>query len=517
MTNQTHGFKNRNDVAKRVAEVVPQAFLVAADEDRGGRTIVTAHVMREFAQKGLRRKLADSIGQIDQNARVRVKSHKPSRMMTPSSLEAWAKPFSHETIVADPTGVYARMAGLVAFADMLREATEQTIAGIHWNGDWRTVYVVLDDGGFVTDGKLKTHDLARVEDIVQDCLHKAFPDADAFLPVVRLGFEMPGIPVVPVDEASHLGGSASFLPWFRRYGLFPALGSLLTFGAIGAASAADLAPHDSMGNMYPAVSGPNGKLAIVGGYQDVDGQDSDGLSLLTGSFTVPLGQQFGFQVDGLVGLADVDQFAGGVGAHLFWRDPNVGLLGLTGSYASRGRANGRDPDATYVGAEGELYIDQFTIAAAVGSLFGKGLKDGFRGKADVMWYATDDFMLRAGGEYSEQQDASVRFGAEYRPGFVGVPGMSLFADGLVGDNDYVRVLAGFRFYFGESLTLRDRHRKDDPFENVAQTAFDAASSVPRRTPAQTAAAPAFTGRCDENAGFETILLEGSPFFTCVNV
>ncbi len=269
-------------------------------------------------------------------------------------------------------------------------------------------------------------------------------------------------------------------------GLMPMLAGVVLFVSAGTANAADLFPDkdvDSLGNAYPAVSAPNGKIALSGGLQDQDNQDSDVLSIVTASFTIPLGEKFGFQVDGLAGLADADELSGGIGAHLFWRDPNVGLIGVTGSYAVRGRDNTRDPDAVYVGAEGEYYIDQLTIAAAAGAYFGKGINDGFRGKADLLWYATDDFMLRVGGEYSEQLDGAVRFGAEYRPDIDGLAGISLFADGIAADNnDYVRVLAGLRFYFGPSTTLKDRHRKDDPFENTAVTAFDAASSVTETPP-----------------------------------
>src|SRR5690606_26316383 len=57
---------------------------------------------------------------------------------------------------------------------------------------------------------------------------------------------------------------------------------------------------------------------------------------------------------------------------------------------------------------------------------------------------------------------------EFRPGFEAMPGMSFFLDGQVGEDNHHSVLAGVRFYFGESTTLIDRHRRDD-FINL--TAF----------------------------------------------
>ena len=72
-------------------------------------------------------------------------------------------------------------------------------------------------------------------------------------------------------------------------------------------------------------------------------------------------------------------------------------------------------------------------------------------------------------------DGYARFGAEYQPAGWGVPGLTLFADGRVGEHDYSRVIGGLRLYFGGAKSLKDRHRLDDP-GNVAQEAADVALS-----------------------------------------
>jgi len=75
----------------------------------------------------------------------------------------------------------------------------------------------------------------------------------------------------------------------------------------------------------PAVSETNAKLSAAGG--SVDG---DGTGLVTGSVSTGLGQSYGLQLDAAYGnISGDDLFAGG--AHLFWRDPSVGLLGLIAS------------------------------------------------------------------------------------------------------------------------------------------------------------------------------------------
>jgi len=78
----------------------------------------------------------------------------------------------------------------------------------------------------------------------------------------------------------------------------------------------------------PAVSALNAKLGAQGG--SLDGM-ATGIGF--GSFTTPLGHSFGVQVDAGAGSVDSKTYWS-TGAHLFWRAPSVGLLGLTYSYQS---------------------------------------------------------------------------------------------------------------------------------------------------------------------------------------
>ncbi len=89
----------------------------------------------------------------------------------------------------------------------------------------------------------------------------------------------------------------------------------------------------------PAVDGLNAKLGGFGGWIDnarnnpfavpgfaLQGNRSQALFGGLASVSVPLGERFGLQLDGLATSAR-GAFAGGGGAHLFTRDPSVGLLG----------------------------------------------------------------------------------------------------------------------------------------------------------------------------------------------
>lgn len=202
----------------------------------------------------------------------------------------------------------------------------------------------------------------------------------------------------------------------------------------------------------PAVSWPNARVSAAVGVTD-----GDGTGLVSGSATVPLGYKYGAQADGLLGMLGDDGVVG-VGGHLFWRDPDRGLLGVVGGYIGGG---GDWDSGGRFGVEGELYRGQFTTLARGGYQFGEIDDSGFA-SIDVRWYATDDIMLRGGGEVAAS-DFVAKFGAEYQPGPSTWEGLSVFADAEIGEDDWDRFLVGLRLYVGgETKSLIRRHREDDP-------------------------------------------------------
>ena len=52
--------------------------------------------------------------------------------------------------------------------------------------------------------------------------------------------------------------------------------------------------------------------------------------------------------------------------------------------------------------------------------------------------------------------------AEWQPLLSMAPGLTLFASGGIGDEDYSQALFGLRYYFGSAKSLIERHRQDDP-------------------------------------------------------
>src|ERR1700742_519016 len=87
----------------------------------------------------------------------------------------------------------------------------------------------------------------------------------------------------------------------------------------------DAAPRP---DALPAVSGLNGKFSLESGIESSFG-DATGVGLAKGSITMPVGHAFGLQFDADAAAREGDAGGGGT-AHLFWRDPAMGLLGLIG-------------------------------------------------------------------------------------------------------------------------------------------------------------------------------------------
>lgn len=135
---------------------------------------------------------------------------------------------------------------------------------------------------------------------------------------------------------------------------------VLTFAA---SSVAAQTPSPETGTKAkPAVDGVNVKASPFFFHEDAENIEG-----ANGSIAVPLGQEFGLQIDGLAASdfhKNNDISAYGTAAHLFWRDPSRGLLGVYGGYAKL-----NSPwDVSYhaAAAEGELYLDRFSVGGSPG-------------------------------------------------------------------------------------------------------------------------------------------------------
>lgn len=255
--------------------------------------------------------------------------------------------------------------------------------------------------------------------------------------------------------------------------------------ATGVALAADLTTAPSVVatpvTTRPAVDGINGAFALFGG-----GGDAGGLFGATGSLALPIGYSYGAQIDGTVTSLDGDLYLS-VAKHLFWRDPAKGLVGLYGAYQYFDGAGGTN--AGRVAAEGEAYLDRFTLRGVAGVEFGdKGrmvtettitefdLKTRFFDMIDLVYYPTDNFNLFVGHRYVGGNHA-LALGGEYMFGNTGSTAFSAFAEGRIGEEDS-SVWAGVKVRFGNSpKSLIRRDREDDPRSWEPDTLFGIAGSL----------------------------------------
>lgn len=205
-----------------------------------------------------------------------------------------------------------------------------------------------------------------------------------------------------------------------------------------------------------AVSELNGKVSTSYGRMESD----DGVNF-EGSVTFPVKNHSGVQIDGLytkVGDADFS----GVGGHLFWRESEKALLGVT-----LGTVHGEFVDSSEISIEGEYYFDWITLGAKSGVAsieydqevpFIETDKDDLFGQLYIGIYPFEDLLLTATLDHSFD---NTYYGveAEYE---LPISGVSIFATAMKGDHDYDHALLGVRYYIGKDKSLKSRHRSSDP-------------------------------------------------------
>jgi hypothetical protein len=246
----------------------------------------------------------------------------------------------------------------------------------------------------------------------------------------------------------------------------------------------------------PAVDGVNGKLQVYGGPAQGNAINISGLPGLSpqhstanwngvggaiGTITAPIGHSFGAQLDmgaGSLGNRPLGEAAG----HLFWCDPDKGMIGIFGSAILLGTKVGRG--AWTAAGEFETYLGRFTGRAKLGvqgasaytgdvsihdlnALGGNSafnVPNYFHDQVEATFYPIDDLALSVGYIYSFNRNA-VTGEVEYLlPQFRGdniAP--SAFVAGAYGWNNSSNIMAGIRVYFGNhDKTLIRRQREDDP-------------------------------------------------------
>ena len=212
-----------------------------------------------------------------------------------------------------------------------------------------------------------------------------------------------------------------------------------------------------------AVSGPNGKLSAS--YGDFD--SFEGASYQS-SFAVPLAAKWGAQFDGLYNRIGGVDF-GGAGAHLFWRDSERALLGLSAAFVD-------SADATnyQAGVEAEYYFSWLTVGAFAGAggiryetfvPFIDTERTDFAGTFYLGFYPLPDLLVRPKLALAHE---NLSYGVELESALPR-QNLSVIAESLHADHGFQQHQVGLRYYFGGKKSLKARHREDDPINAVADT------------------------------------------------
>lgn len=202
-----------------------------------------------------------------------------------------------------------------------------------------------------------------------------------------------------------------------------------------------------------AVSKTNFKIDTFGGKAD-----SETTKGLMGSLTMPILDSYGIQINSAYGEID-DLDSKGLGVHLFWRDKDIGLLGLTSSYSNVDKA-----DMKRVGIEGEYYFEDVTIFANAGIRSGDVKISGY-GELDISYYFINNLALTGGVIQNDDNTFKVTK-LEFQPNIAGIDGLSTYIEYNNGENDYNSIMVGLRYYFGDKKPLKERHRYDDPSNDL---------------------------------------------------
>ena len=444
-----------------------KSFLVGFDETEHGPCL-TVHASKTSMSRQQSRHLAQYLRGQSQFNRCEVKRYRPKALDRARSLEAFLAPYDHDKLVFDPTGAFARAANLLKFAQEMRRNFSYDVDSMLWHGRMCTLYVVLDHSALPDSQTARLETLNQIEaDIQKTLVAVCGAEVAHFVKGVRVGFHMPSIAATPIDNASlkatgaSLKTTGSLLEKVKASAVTSALAALFGVGVLGAAQA-----EEPLALPLRAVSSTNSDIAFMGGVRE-----DEATFLANGAVTVPFGERFGGKLEGTAGTSN-NAFMGGAAAHLFWRNPKVGLFGLTGGFATV------EPDAMssetigVIAAEGEMYFEQATLSGMAGHQFSDDDdNDGFVGRLDISWYASKDLLVSVGASSNPQHDILGHAGFEYRPGFEAIPGLSIFAEGAVGENNYNRVYGGIRIYFGASESLKDRHRYDTFKSHLSATSI----------------------------------------------
>ena len=418
-------------------------FLVTVSEYCPPKMALDVHVARETAKalftanscaRLVRNHFAKSLRSRREQLAIRVRVHSAAALGRPQSLEAFVSAVAVGERVYDPTGVFEEADRLIRFASALRSQRQIQINGVYWNSRLRTVYVLLHEESFVDRAWLLPNRLIAAERVVACAFEASAQRASEKTYRVRLGFEIPPVPLVPIDAASSAPRKAT---GFRLAGLpplhglatlarVPMLGALVGVGS-AASAAASVVPREPP----PIVSGIDDSAPSGRATRNLPGNAKAHLD----------DQHRNSDAAHLPGAGRGDAFVT-EGLHMLWRDPIRGTIGRNASYAAA-RSAQRSPDAA--GPEQPISRAKFIEISALGGRFGRHESAAVGRQLDLGW-------LPSGGPDAADRPPGL---SALRSGVAAIPGLSLLAGDDPSDEAYEAILQHLPVYFGLPVPLQE--------------------------------------------------------------
>ena len=202
-----------------------------------------------------------------------------------------------------------------------------------------------------------------------------------------------------------------------------------------------------------AVDGINASVSLSGG--TLDGVAN---GMLVASVTAPLPylSSLGFQLDVALGQYDgvSRSDSGGAAGHLFWRNPDVGMLGLFADFGNVTSFHfGR------IGVEGAKYIGPWTIDVMLGMEFGQNVLTRFVDEVDVSYNFNENFKASIGHRLTSRGHMG-NIGFEKQFYASQNVAWSMFGTAEAGEDDFSQVFLGVKAAYSANgaVTLQQRDR-----------------------------------------------------------
>ncbi|QYZ67379.1 MAG: hypothetical protein OI74_07485 [Gammaproteobacteria bacterium (ex Lamellibrachia satsuma)] len=208
-------------------------------------------------------------------------------------------------------------------------------------------------------------------------------------------------------------------------------------GFLSQAAYADEVPHS------------NGLLDYMGGELD-----SETAHVIGGNYHFGLSGPFSIQVDGALGEV-ADSSMTGFGVHLYWHDPEIGLLDANAS-----RLNWKGNGLNRYALNGKWYTSITTFSGSVEYQNGDAEKK-VNLFAGLDLYPIDILSLNVGAAQVDGE-AMAQLGFELQPALDRLPALTLLGGAAKGEGDYSYYFLGLRYYFGTNAPLIQRHRREFP-------------------------------------------------------